>query len=79
MLNDRSIVDMIEKTHTDRPYCDCGRPTTTAYRDGAIWLECTVVDEPLGGRIARLWNVVTDPGHVHRLIVEVPTSESQAA
>jgi hypothetical protein len=70
MLNEQSVVDRIERARTDRPYC--GRTTTTVYRQGAVWLECAVVAEPVGGRARRLWSVVTDPGHVHAKIADVP-------
>ena len=79
MLNEASLVDTIERAHTDRPYCVCGRQTVTIYRDGSIWLECEVVHEPIEGRVARLWSVVTEPGHVHMQIAEVPAPESLAA
>jgi hypothetical protein len=79
MLNNRSIVDAIENAHRDRPYCECGRDTVTVYRAGAMWLECAVINEPLGNRVSRIWNVMTDPGHVHQLIAELPAPEYQAA
>lgn len=79
MLDERTIVDTVERTHSDRPYCECGRANIIVYRAGAMWLECDVTNEPLGGRVARLWSAVTDAGHVHHRIVEVPPPEFQAA
>ncbi len=79
MLNERSVVDLIERAFADRPYCDCGRSAITTYRDGAMWLECSIVDEPAGNRVNRLWNALTEPGHVHAKIVDVPTPELAAA
>ena len=72
MLNEASLVDKIERAHSDHPYCECGRETITAYRDGAMWLDCQVVGEPVENRLLRLWNEITGPGHVHEQIVEVP-------
>jgi hypothetical protein len=79
MLNEQSTVDLIERAHSARPYCACGRGTTTVYRDGAVWLDCSIVNEPVVGKIHRLWNVVSDPGHVHELIVEIPAPSLRAA
>jgi len=79
MLNELRLVDAVERAHGDRPYCVCGRETITIYRDGAMWLECAIVREPVDGRIHRLWNAVSAPGHVHQLIAEVPVPEAIAA
>ena len=79
MLNELRLVDQVERAHTDRPYCECGRDTVTTYRDGAMWLECAIVGEPIEGRIHRLWNVVSAPGHVHNVIAEVPAPQALAA
>ena len=79
MLNELRLVDRIERVHGERPYCVCGRETTTLYRDGAIWLECSIVNEPAANRIQRIWNSVSDPGHVHELIADVPVPEAFAA
>lgn len=79
MLSESSIVDQIERKHSERPYCECGRHTTPVYRHGAIWLECSIVNEPITGRVQRLWATVTAPAHVHTMIVEVPAPVQQAA
>ena len=79
MLNELRLVDTIERAHTDRPYCECGRPTVTVYRDGQMWLECAIVHEPMDGRIQRLWNAVSAPAHVHRVIADVPAPQLRAA
>ena len=79
MLNELRIVDQIERVHSDRPYCECGRETVTTYRDGAIWLECASAHEPIGNRLQRMWNVVTTPGHVSSVIAAVPAPEALAA
>jgi hypothetical protein len=79
MLKERSIVDTIEKAHSDRPYCDCGRDNILIYRGGAMWLECEITSEPTGSRVTRLWTAMTDPGHVHHRIVDIPAPQRQAA
>lgn len=79
MLNEASLVDRIERAHSDRPYCECGRETITSYRDGAMWLECQIVGEPAANRLLRLWNEISAPGHIHERIVEVPAPARIAA
>jgi hypothetical protein len=79
MLNELRLVDRIEQVHGDRPYCVCGRETITVYRDGAMWLDCAVIHEPIEGRIQRLWQAVSAPGHVHERIADVPAPEQIAA
>jgi len=79
MLNELRLVDQIERAYADRPYCECGRQTITTYRDGAMWLECAIVHEPIHNRLHRVWNVVTAPAHVHSRIVEIPDSQTLAA
>ena len=79
MLNEWSLVDRIERAHNARPSCDCGRKTTTIYRDGAMWLECAIVTKPISTRAHRLWAAVTDPAHVHEKIVKVPAPGRLAA
>ncbi len=79
MLNELSLVDLVERAHADRPHCECGRETVTTYRAGAMWLECAIVSEPIEGRIQRLWNAVSAPGHVHTVIAEIPAPQALAA
>jgi hypothetical protein len=79
MLNELRLVDLVERAYADRPYCECGRQTVTTYRGGAMWLECAIVREPIQNRLHRMWNVVTEPGHVHSVIAEIPQPEALAA
>lgn len=79
MLNEQSIVDRIELARSRQPFCGCGRHTVTTYRDGAVWLDCAIVNEPLYGRAKQLWMAITDGQHIHRLIVDVPEPDQQAA
>ena len=79
MLNELRLVDRIERAYRDRPFCECGRQTMTIYRDGSMWLECQVVQEPRVNRLERLWNAVGAPGHVHQEIAQVPDPARSAA
>ena len=79
MLNELRLVDTIERAQSDRPHCECGRETITTYRNGAMWLDCATISEPVEGRIQRLWNAVAAPGHVHELIADVPAPAELAA
>ena len=79
MLNELRLVDQVERAHELRPYCECGRETVSTCRDGAMWLECASVHEPIENRLQRMWNVVTTPGHVSSVIAQVPEPEGLAA
>ena len=70
--NTRAIVDRIERAHSSRPYCACGRHTTPIYRDGAVWLDCSVLLEPIDGRLRRWVGRLGEPKHVHAWISDVP-------
>lgn len=79
MLNELRLIDQVERAWALRPYCECGRETVTTYRDGAMWLECAIVREPIENRVQRMWHVVTTPAHVSSLIAQVPEPEALAA
>jgi hypothetical protein len=72
MMNNRKIVDMIERANDEQPFCACGRHTTPVWRDGAIWLECASLSEPREHRLAGILAALTAPTHTHRRIVDVP-------
>lgn len=69
-MYDPTIIDTIERAQTVRPFCTCGRHTIVTYRDGAMWLECSITSESNGLR--RLFAGVFAPQHVHERIVDLP-------
>ena len=72
MLEDRSIVDLIERVSDAHPMCACGSHTTAIWRDGVVWLDCATLLAPRHGRLERLLAAVTAPVHLHQAIVNVP-------
>jgi len=72
MMDERTIVEMIERISDEQPMCACGRHTTAVWRDGVVWLDCASLLEPREGRLRRLLSAVTAPAHTHLPIVEVP-------
>jgi hypothetical protein len=71
-MSDRAhLVDLIERSIEDRPYCDaCHAPTTIRDRGGRLWLECsaTPADEP-SGLVARLGAALVP--HPRHLVVDL--------
>lgn len=78
MIDNRSLVDLIERAQDVRPYCPCGRHTTPVWRDGAVWLECSLVLEPSGSRLRRALAALAAPAHTHVHIVDVPAAPTEA-
>jgi hypothetical protein len=76
MMNNRQLVDMIERASDAQPFCACGRHTTPVWRDGAVWLECAWLTEPREGPLARIAVAVTAHTHTHEQIVDVPAVAS---
>ena len=79
MIDNRSIVDLIERAQDARPFCPCGRHTTPVWRDGAVWLECSLVIEPSGSRLRRALAALAAPAHTHVHIVDSPPAQQSAA
>jgi hypothetical protein len=69
MLDDRTVVDLIERAHDATPYCPCGAHTTPVEHGGVIWLDCAKLAEPAGGHIQRLLHAWIP--HVHREIIDL--------
>ncbi len=46
-------IEMIEHGIDSHPRCACGRPTTAAVHDGIMWVECTLLSQPVEGRFRR--------------------------
>jgi hypothetical protein len=79
MINNRQIVEMIERANDAEPACPCGRHTTPEWRDGAVWLECASLRERRDGRLARIIAALSAPAHIRRRIVDVPPLTSSGA
>ena len=78
MINNRQIVDIIERATDAQPVCPCGRHTTPVYRDGAVWLECSWLTKPREGFVQRAIASVTAFAHIHARIVNVPGASELA-
>ena len=74
MINNPQIVELIEQTNDDQPFCPCGAHTTPVWRDGVVWLECASRRAPRTNRLARVLADVMAPAHVRRPIVDVPAA-----
>ena len=75
MINHGQIVDIIERANDAQPMCPCGRHTTPVWRDGAVWLECSSLDEPRPtSLLARAWAALITPVHTRHRIVEAPAA-----
>ena len=74
MINNPQIVDLIEQTNDEQPFCPCGKHTAPVWRDGVVWLECDALSSPRGNRLTRVLAYVLEPAHVRRPIVDVPAA-----
>ena len=71
MLDNRSAIEAIEIAERATPFCVCGEVTSPTGRDGNVWLECiSLREEPTGGPITRFLRAITEPVHVHELIID---------
>ena len=71
MIENRQAVDLIERAHDAQPFCGCGRHTTLVDRDGAIWLECSSLEETREGAFARALSVITAGAHTRELVLDL--------
>lgn len=71
MFDHAHLIDLIERTIDDDPFCPiCRAPTTIRDHDGRLWLECSATPaETSAGRLARLGSRLLP--HPHRLIVDL--------
>ena len=74
MINNPQIVDLIEQSNDEQPFCRCGAHTRPVWRDGVVWLECATLATPPANRLARVLADVMEPAHVRRPIVDVPAA-----
>jgi hypothetical protein len=72
MIDNRQVVDLIERANDAQPICPCGRHTTPVFRDGAVWLECASLSQPRDGYLRRVVAAATALAHTHARIVDVP-------
>jgi hypothetical protein len=72
MIDNRQVVDLIERANDAQPMCPCGRHTTPVFRDGAVWLECASLSEPREGYLQRVFAAISVLAHTHARIVDVP-------
>lgn len=72
MIDNRQVVDLIERANDAQPMCPCGRHTTPVFRDGAVWLECASLSEARDGYLARVVAALSVLVHTHARIVDVP-------
>ena len=79
MINNRQVVDLIERANDEQPVCPCGRHTTPVWRDGAVWLECASLSQPRDGFVQRLVGALTAPAHTHVRIVDAPPFRADPA
>ena len=79
MINNRQVVDLIERANDAQPACPCGRHTTPVWRDGAVWLECASLSQPRESWLLRIVAAVTAPSHVHTRIVDAPPFRTDGA
>jgi hypothetical protein len=79
MINNREVVDLIERANDAEPVCPCGRHTTPVWRDGAVWLECASLSQPRDGYLQRVFAALTAPSHVHARIVDAAPFQAEPA
>ena len=79
MIDNPRAVDLIERAHDAQPFCRCGRHTTMRERAGKIWLECSSLDEPRGGTIARVLSAITAGAHTRELVLDLQAVAAEAA
>ena len=71
MINNRQVVELIERAHDAQPFCRCGRHTTLMDRAGRIWLACSSFEEPREGAIARVISAITAGAHTRELVLDL--------
>jgi hypothetical protein len=79
MIDDRQVVDLIERANDAEPFCPCGRHTTPVWRDGAVWLECASLSQPREGYIQRVLGALSARSHIHERIVDAPVFQTDPA
>ncbi len=74
MLNNQDLLDRIEDAERLTPFCDqCGRPTTIAEHDQALWLECPSLANGRHG-LRALLSLDFASLHTRRNVVDLSTA-----
>ena len=69
MFDNDQMLELIERTLDDHPYCEsCGATTTIDDEDGRLWLVCSATTHPRG-LLARIGAVVLP--NERRLVVDL--------
>ena len=79
MIDNRQVVDLIERANDAQPMCPCGRHTTPVWRDGAVWLECASLTETHTGYVARVVAALSALAHTRARVVDVPSAVNAGA
>jgi hypothetical protein len=75
MFDNAAMLDLVERTLAEYPFCDvCSAPTTIADDHGRLWLVCSATP-PAIGILARMTAVVQP--HQRRLVADL--AEHRAA
>jgi hypothetical protein len=68
---DQALVqELLEREEREEPFCQCGAPTVPVARDGALWLECSSLQQPKS-RLRRLATLDFEVEHTRRVITEL--------
>jgi hypothetical protein len=69
MFDNAAMLDLVERTLTEYPYCKvCSAPTTIAHDHGRLWLVCSATPPPIG-ILARMTAVVQP--HERRFVADL--------
>ncbi|GEM_PF-6972487 len=56
---DGMTTDMIERGIDKHPTCQCGRPMTAVVHGETMWVECSLLSQPVDGRFRRALAAMT--------------------
>lgn len=69
MLTNAQAVEIIEAASREIPTCDCGAPTIVNDHDGAIFVECSTLENRPGG-LRRILHLDFPTAHVRRVVID---------
>ena len=80
MNHDPQVLHLIERALESQPFCICDRSTTITWRDGGVWLDCSLLLEAPKGLPNRVARFLSDHVHTHVRIADVrPAAQERAA